>query len=229
MDKYVDTQSGTYFTGYPEPLPVSLFPSTRVYTSPRHVPLPDHLETMFFRVWTQHQRLILPCVRFYPQRQGVNSLTSYSPTWMSFYSSTDLTIHVVFPTHFSGKKKKSGLPKNIIICHPFSTVGWSDQYAVLRVFRISAKRDSPLVHTHWLWGSVDWNASVMLYNICLEALSSLVIWMNKFMHSQDPLSPTEKTYVTHQFCAVNPHDQWSGYHCRVAVDAKSCNWRPDSS
>lgn len=103
------------------------------------------------------------------------------------------------------QKKKSGLPKNIIICHPFSTVGWSDQYAVLRVFRISAKRDGPLVHTHWLWGSVDWKASVMLYNICLEALSSLVIWMNKFMHSQDPFSPTEKNLCyTSILCSQSP-------------------------
>lgn len=71
-------------------------------------------------------------------------------------------------------------------------------------------------------------ASVMPYNTHLGNLFSVVMSINKFMHSQKPFpaphrhKTTTTTVPCHSY-TVNPRDQsWFGYRCRLAAAEESC-------
>lgn len=67
MDEYVGLQGDIDVVGNAGPLVVSQSASTRVYPSQIDVPLPDHHEMVFFKVWTQHKSSVLLCVCYRPQ------------------------------------------------------------------------------------------------------------------------------------------------------------------
>lgn len=118
------------------------------------VPLPGHLEMVFFRVWTQHQSSILLCVCYRPQWQGsdpINFLQAYLDELLQQYYcdyvviAGDMKQHLVarsleelltgfglrnhvFSAHISGSSLDpviSNLPETLLTRRPLSA--WTQQ------------------------------------------------------------------------------------------------------
>ena len=150
--------------------------------------LPDHLEMMFFRLWTRSQDSILLCVCYRPQWQGgepLNYLTTNMDALLLQHSCKHLVIvgdlnqhlvqrqfdelltvfgltnHVDFPTHISGSSLDpviTDLPNSMVTCRPLATVGSSDHLAVLTKIKLAIDRDEGVTRTNWLWDKGDWEA-----------------------------------------------------------------------
>ncbi|KAK3878982.1 hypothetical protein Pcinc_016426 [Petrolisthes cinctipes] len=154
---------------------------------PLDVTFPDHLEMMYFKIWTKRHGSTLLCVCYRPQWQGsepIQFLCTHldrllqqfscnhtiivgdfnqhlvSRSFEELLTVNSLTNHVKFPTHISGSSVDpviSDLPEGVITCRPLGTVGSSDHLAVLTTVHVAALRDAPMKHTNWLWGKADWD------------------------------------------------------------------------
>ncbi|KAK3848864.1 hypothetical protein Pcinc_044363, partial [Petrolisthes cinctipes] len=154
---------------------------------PLDVTFPDHLEMMYFKIWTKRHGSTLLCVCYYPQWQGsepIQFLCTHLDRLLQQFSCNytiivgdinqhlvarsfeelltvySLTNHVKFPTHISGSSLDpviSDLPEGVVTCHPLGTVGFSDHLAVLTTVHVAALRDAPMKRTKWLWGKADWD------------------------------------------------------------------------
>lgn len=151
------------------------------------VDMPEHLELMFFKLWTHSRESILFCVCYRPQWQGndpIHYLQANLDTLLCQHSCSQLFIvgdlnqhliarsfdemltlygltnHVNFPTHISGSSLDpviSDLPESVITCQSLGTVGSSDHFAVLTSVKIAADRDEAVMRTNWLWDRGDWD------------------------------------------------------------------------
>ncbi|KAK3880803.1 hypothetical protein Pcinc_014724 [Petrolisthes cinctipes] len=154
---------------------------------PLDVTFPDHLEMMYFKIWTKRHSSTLLCVCYRPQWQGsepIQFLCTHLDRLLQQFSCNhtiivcdlnqhliarsfeelltvySLTNHVKFPTHISGSSLDpviSDLPEGIVTCRPLGTVGSSDHLAVLTTVDVAALRDAPMKRTNWLWGKADWD------------------------------------------------------------------------
>ncbi|ROT68882.1 hypothetical protein C7M84_012944 [Penaeus vannamei] len=142
---------------------------------PLDVDLPNHLEIMFFKIWAQHQTVLL-CVCYRPQWQGsepIVFLQTHLDELLQLHTCNHVIIvgdmnqhlvarsfeelltvhglfnHVDFPTHISGSSLDpvvSDLPDSVVTCSPLSAVGSSDHMAILTLIQITPQRDGR--HTH---------------------------------------------------------------------------------
>ncbi|ROT68874.1 hypothetical protein C7M84_012936 [Penaeus vannamei] len=147
---------------------------------------PNHLEIMFFKIWAQHQTVLL-CVCYRPQWQGsepIVFLQTHLDELLQLHTCNHVIIvgdmnqhlvarsfeelltvhglfnHVDFPTHISGSSLDpvvSDLPDSVVTCSPLSAVGSSDHMAILTLIQITPQRDAAVTRTNWLWGKADWN------------------------------------------------------------------------
>ncbi|XP_069987649.1 uncharacterized protein [Penaeus vannamei] len=152
---------------------------------PLDVVLPSHLEIMFFKIWAQHQTVLL-CVCYRPQWQGrepIVFLQTHLDELLQLHTCNHVVIvgdmnqhlvarsfeelltvhglfnHVDFPTHISGSSLDpvvSDLPDSVVTCSPLSAVGSSDHMAVLTLIQVTPQRDAAVTRTNWLWGKADW-------------------------------------------------------------------------
>ena len=153
---------------------------------PLDVTFPNHLEMMFFKIFTKRHGSTLLCVCYRPQWQGVEPiqfLCTHLDGLLQQFSCNNtlivgdlnqhlvaksfnelltvysLTNHVTFPTHISGSSLDpviSDLPEGVVTCRPLGTVGSSDHLAVLTTVQVAAMCDVSMKRTNWLWGKADW-------------------------------------------------------------------------
>jgi len=146
----------------------------------------DHLELMFFKIWTDTQDAVLLCVCYRPQWQGSepliylqanldNILHAYSckniiilgdlnqhlveRSFEELLTTFGLTNHVHFPTHISGSSLDpviTDLAESDVSCTSLGTVGSSDHFAVLSKINLKAAREETLSRTIWQWEKADW-------------------------------------------------------------------------
>ncbi|ROT71085.1 hypothetical protein C7M84_010604 [Penaeus vannamei] len=158
---------------------------------PLDVVLPSHLEIMFFKIWAQHQTVLL-CVCYRPQWQGsepIVFLQTHLDELLQLHTCNHVVIvgdmnqhlvarsfeelltvhglfnHVDFPTHISGSSLDpvvSDLPDSVVTCSPLSAVGSSDHMAVLNLIQVTPQRDAAVTRTNWLWGKADWKGNLHL-------------------------------------------------------------------
>ena len=204
---------------------------------PLDVTLPDHLEMMFFKIWTLHHGSTLLCVCYRPQWQRGeplaflqihldNLLQQYScnhtiivgdlnqhlvaRTFEELLTVYGLKNHVTFPTHNSGSSLDpviSDLPEEIVTCSPLGAVGSSDHLAIISTFQVAALRDSTMKRTNWLWGRADWEGFQ-------DALRHTP-WHNvltgdadnQVRHFTNTILSLQKDYVPNHTFTVKPLDQ----------------------
>lgn len=152
-----------------------------------NVEMPEHLELMFFKLWTHNQDAILLCVCYRPQWQGnepIHYLHTNLDTLLHQHACEHLIIlgdmnqhlvarsfdemltvfglsnHVDFPTHISGSSLDpviSDLPDGVISCRSLGAVGSSDHLAILTTIKVLADRDEAVIRTNWLWDRGNWD------------------------------------------------------------------------
>jgi len=159
---------------------------TGLHVQPLQVEMPDHLELLFFKFWTNPQEASLLCVCYRPQWQGpepliflqnhldyllhqhstkniiiVGDLNQYlvARSFEDLLDTFGLVNHVDFPTHTSGSSLDpviTDLPDGAVTCHSVGTVGSSDHYAILTWLNIRAMREEAFTRTVWHWGRSNW-------------------------------------------------------------------------
>jgi len=222
---------------------------------PLDVDLPNHLEIMFFKIWAQHQTVLL-CVCYRPQWQGsepIVFLQTHLDELLQLHTCNHVIIvgdmnqhlvarsfeelltvhglfnHVDFPTHISGSSLDpvvSDLPDSVVTCSPLSAVGSSDHMAILTLIQITPQRDAAVTRTNWLWGKADWNG--LCNALQQEPWNSILVGdVNNQVHTfTHTLLKHQEQYVPCHSYTVKPLDQpWFGYQCRMAADEKSRAWR----
>ena len=147
---------------------------------------PDHLEFMFFKVWTSKHESILLCVCYRPQWQGseplhflkdnlddileehscqhiviVGDLNQYlvARTFEELLTVFGMCNHVDFPTHVSGSSLDpviTDFPENMVKCSALGNVGSSDHIAILTTIKTTIVYDEPITRTIWLWDKGNW-------------------------------------------------------------------------
>ena len=152
------------------------------------VDMPEHLELIFFKVWTHNNEAVLLCVCYRPQWQGseplhfihtnldallyqqackhliiIGDLNQHlvARAFDDLLTDFGLTNHVDFPTHISGSSLDpviTDLPEGLVTCRPLGTPGSSDHVAILTTVKVRLDRDEPTTRTNWLWRRADWEA-----------------------------------------------------------------------
>ncbi|XP_045109705.1 uncharacterized protein LOC123503769 [Portunus trituberculatus] len=185
------------------------------------VDMPEHLELIFFKVWTHNNEAVLLCVCYRPQWQGSEPLhfihtnldaLLYQQTCKHLIIIGDLNQHLV-------ARRISHLP-------PTRYPGSSDHVAILTTVKVRVDRDEPTTRTNWLWRRADWEA--------LRAELSQTNWEDRLTGTLNEqveaftsyLLSLQSKYVPCQTYKSRPGDQpWFGFRCREAADLKSRAWR----
>jgi len=199
--------------------------------------LPNHLEIMFFKLWTHTQDSILLCVCYRPQWQGgepLSYLTTNLDVLLLQHSCKHLIIvgdlnqhlvqrqfdemltvfgltnHVSFPTHISGSSLDpviTDLPSSMVTCRPLATVGSSDHLAVLTKIKLAIDHNEGVTRTNWLWDKGNWTA--------MKAALDNIVWADLLVadiNSQvrnftETLLFFQSKYVPSQTYKTKPGDQ----------------------
>lgn len=201
------------------------------------VTMPEHLELMFFKLWTRGGDAILLCVCYRPQWQGREPLLFLhtnldalmqqhsckrtiilgdmnqhlvARTYDELLSDYGLTNHVDFPTHISGSSLDpvlTDLPASVVTCRSTGSVGSSDHFAVLTTIKLAVDRDEGVSRSNWLWRQADWSG--------LKAELATIDWPGLLRGSMDEqihtfnnvLLACQKKYVRCQTYKSKPRDQ----------------------
>ncbi|XP_070000716.1 uncharacterized protein [Penaeus vannamei] len=252
------TRGGIDATGHTGPLVVSLFLHKSLLVQPRNVDLPNPLEIFFFKIWAQHQTVLL-CVCYRPQwqvREPIVFLQTHLDELLQLYTCNHVVIvgdmnqhlvarsfkelltvhglfsHVDFPTHISGSSFDpvvSDLPDSVVTCSPLNAMGSSNHMAILTLIQITPQRDAAVTRTNWLWGKADWKR---LCNALQQTPwnSILVGDLNNQVHSfTHTLLKHQEQYVPCHSYTVKPLDQpWSAIDALVQPCDKYSNGLNDA-
>ena len=201
------------------------------------VALPNHLEMMFFKIWTQLHGPTLFCVCYRPQWHGgepLEFLQTHLDTLLQRHSCTHaiivgdlnqnlvrrvfdelltvhgLTNHVTFATHNSGSSLDpviSDLPEGVVTCRPLGAVGSSDHLAVLTTIHVAALRDVTTMRTNWLWNRANWND--FQEALCQTPWHTILTGDvdNQVENFTRTILSLQETYVPNHTYKVKPRDQ----------------------
>lgn len=217
--------------------------------------IPDHLEIMFFKMFTSSKEAILIIVCYRPRWQGrepIEYLISNIDTLMLEHGCNNVIIagdlnqyliqdsfeelievqglknYVTFPTHIKGASLDPVLTdyQGHVECESLGQVGSSDHFAVKTTLFLNIDREESYLKTTWLWKKANWKH--LKEQLLATDWTQLLQGTvdNKTHNVTKHILQCQARCVPSRTYQVKSTDlPWFGYQCKEAARKKYQAWR----